>query len=77
MYWFVGISRQAKKRQARYANKNSEYTEFQVGDPVYLKQQLKIANLRGGAVHIIEKKHHFVHCTAIISQLHLSMTFSV
>ena len=31
--------KKAKKRQAKYANKNSEYTEFQVGDHVYLKQQ--------------------------------------
>ena len=31
--------KKAKKRQAKYANQNSEYTEFQVGDPVYLKQQ--------------------------------------
>ena len=30
--------KKAKKRQAKYANKNSQYTEFQVGDPVYLKQ---------------------------------------
>ena len=26
--------KKAKKRQAKHANKNCEYTEFQVGDPV-------------------------------------------
>ena len=26
-----------EKRQAKYANQNSKYTEFQIGDPVYLK----------------------------------------
>ena len=31
--------KKAKKRQARYSDKNSQYKEFQVGDPVYLKQQ--------------------------------------
>ena len=31
--------KKAKRRQARYADKNSQYTEFQVGNPVYLKQQ--------------------------------------
>ena len=31
----------AKRRQKRYADKNSQYTAFQVGDPVYLKQQHK------------------------------------
>ena len=31
--------KKAKKRQAKYANRNSEYTELHVGDPVYLKQQ--------------------------------------
>ena len=31
--------KKAKKRQAKYANKNNEYKEFQVGDPVYHKQQ--------------------------------------
>ena len=39
--------KKAKKRQAKYANKNSEYTEFQVGDPVYLKQQQRKSKLEG------------------------------
>ena len=30
--------KKAKRRQARYADKNSKCTKFQVGDPVYLKQ---------------------------------------
>ena len=29
----------AKKRQVKHVNMNSEYTEFQVEDPVYLNQQ--------------------------------------
>ena len=33
--------RKAKRRQARYADNNSEYTEYQIGDPVCLKQQHK------------------------------------
>ena len=39
--------KKVKKRQAKYANKNSEYTEFQVGDPVYLKQQQRKSKLEG------------------------------
>ena len=31
--------KKSKKRQAKYDNRNSDYTEFQVGDPVYLRQQ--------------------------------------
>ena len=53
---FVLVQRhftKAKKRQAKYANKNSEYTEFQVDDPVYPKQQQRKSKLEGG-VHIIE-----------------------
>ena len=30
--------KKAKKRQAKYADKNSQYTEFWVGDPVCLEQ---------------------------------------
>ena len=37
----------AKRRQARYADKNSQYTEHQVGDPVYLKQQQCKGKLQG------------------------------
>ena len=37
----------AKKRQAKYADRNSQYTEFQVGDPVYLKQQQRKSKLQG------------------------------
>ena len=39
--------KKAKKRQAKYANQNSEYTEFQIGDPVYLKQQQRKSKLEG------------------------------
>ena len=39
--------KKAKKRQARYANQNSEHTEFQIGDPVYLKQQQRKSKLEG------------------------------
>ena len=39
--------KKAKKRQAKYANKNSEYIEFQVGNPVYLKQQQRKSKLEG------------------------------
>ena len=39
--------KKAKKRQAKYTNKNSEYTEFQVGDPAYLKQQQRMSKLDG------------------------------
>ena len=31
--------KKAKQRRARYADKKSQYTEFQVGDPVCFKQQ--------------------------------------
>ena len=37
----------AKRRQARYIDKNNHYTEFQVGDPVYLKQQQCKSQLQG------------------------------
>ena len=39
--------KKATKRQAMYANKNSEYTEFQVGDPVYLKHQQRKSKFEG------------------------------
>ena len=39
--------KKAKKRQAKYANQNSEYNEFQIGDPVYLKQQQRKSKLEG------------------------------
>ena len=39
--------KKAKRRQARYADKNSHYTEFQVGDHVYLKQQQHKSKLQG------------------------------
>ena len=37
----------AKKRQAKYADRNSKYTDFQVGDPVYVKQQQQKSKLQG------------------------------
>ena len=39
--------KRAKKKQAKYADRNSQYTEFQVGDPVYLKQQQCKSKLQG------------------------------
>ena len=36
-----------KKGQAKYANNNSEYTDIQVGYPVYLKQQQRKSRLEG------------------------------
>ena len=39
--------KRAKKRQVKYADRNSQYTEFQVGDPVYLKQQQRKSKLQG------------------------------
>ena len=54
---FVLVHRHLKKttkRQAKYANKSIEYTEFQVGEPVYFKQQQRKSKLGGGGVHIIE-----------------------
>ena len=39
--------KKAKRRQARYADKNDHYTEFQVGEHVYLKQQQCKSELPG------------------------------
>ena len=39
--------KKAKKRQVKYANQNSEYTEVQIGNPVYLKQQQRKSKLEG------------------------------
>ena len=39
--------KKAKKRQARYANRNAKYTEFQVGDPVYVKKRQRSGKLEG------------------------------
>ena len=39
--------KKARRRQARYADKNSQYTDFHVGDPVYLKQQQHKSKLQG------------------------------
>ena len=39
--------KKAKGRQSRYAGKNSQYTDFPVGDPVYLKQQQCKSELQG------------------------------
>ena len=47
---FVLVQRhlkKAKKRWEKFANKNSKYTEFQVGGPVYLKQQQRKSKLEG------------------------------
>ena len=34
------------KRQARYADRNAKYTEFQIGDHVYVKRQ-RLSKLGG------------------------------
>ena len=39
--------KKAKRRQARYADNNSQCTEFQAGDPVYLKKQQHNGKLQG------------------------------
>ena len=39
--------KKAKRRQTRYADNNSSYTEFRVGDPIYVKQQQCISKLQG------------------------------
>ena len=39
--------KKSNKRQAKYANKNSEYTEFQVEASVYLRQQQCKSKLQG------------------------------
>ena len=39
--------KRAKKRQAKYADRNSKHTDFQVGDPVYVKQQQQKSKLQG------------------------------
>ena len=39
--------KRAKRRQARYADDNNQYTKFQVDDPVYLKQQQCKSKLQG------------------------------
>ena len=38
---FVLVHEHLKKKPTKYANRNSEYTEFQEGEAVYLKQQHK------------------------------------
>ena len=39
--------KKAKRSQTRYAESNSHYTEFQVADTVYLKQQQCRSKLQG------------------------------
>ena len=39
--------KKAKKRQAKYANRHAQYTEFQVGDPVYIKRRQRSSKLQG------------------------------
>ena len=39
--------KKAKKRQAKYADRNAKYTEFQVGDPVYVKKRQRSRKLEG------------------------------
>ena len=46
--------KKAKRRQARYADNNSQYTEFQRGDPVGLKQQSTKVSYKVGGIFVIE-----------------------
>ena len=39
--------KKAKRRHAGYADKNRHYSEFKLGDPVYLKQQQCKSQLQG------------------------------
>ena len=39
--------KRANKRQAKYADRNSKCTDFQEGDPVYVKQQQQKSKLQG------------------------------
>ena len=39
--------KKAKRRQAKYVDKSSRYTEFQLDEPVYLKQQQYKSKLQG------------------------------
>ena len=39
--------KKAKKWQAMYANRNAKYTEFQVGDPVYVKKRQRSIKFGG------------------------------
>ena len=39
--------KKAKKRQARYADRNAKYTVFQVGDPMYVKKRQRSSKLEG------------------------------
>ena len=51
--------RKAKKRQAKYADKNAKDVEFQVGDPVYLKRQQRAKKLQGKWIpyyRVLEKR---------------------
>ena len=43
--------RKAKKSQPKYDNRNSEYTEFQVGDSVYCNQQQQKSKLQDRWCH--------------------------
>ena len=39
--------KKAKKKQNKYADRNAQYTEFQVGDPVYVKRRQRSNKLQG------------------------------
>ena len=39
--------KKAKKRQNKYADRNAQFTEFQVGDPVYVKREQRSNKLQG------------------------------
>ena len=49
---FVMVHQHLKK--AKYADENSQYTEVQVGDPVYLKQQQHKVRYKVGVILIVE-----------------------
>ena len=51
--------KKAKNRQNKYADRNAQFTEFQVGDPVYVKREQRSNKLQGKwkpYYRILEKK---------------------
>ena len=46
--------KRTKKRQAKYADRNSKHTNFQVGEPYMLSNNSKKANFKEGGNHTIE-----------------------
>ena len=52
--------KETNKKQARYVDRNTKYTEFQVDDPVYVKKRQRSSKLKGKWLlyyRILEKRH--------------------